>query len=69
MLLRADTVLTGRELLRPGWIDIADGTITSLPIPPGAQISAVSGTERYTFLLYLRTFGEPEPIGVVLKRD
>lgn len=27
MLLTADTVLTGRELLRPGWIDVADGTV------------------------------------------
>ena len=32
MLLRADTVLTGRELFRPGWIDTADGTIRA----PGA---------------------------------
>ncbi len=27
MLLTANTVLTGRELLRPGWIEVADGTV------------------------------------------
>jgi N-acetylglucosamine-6-phosphate deacetylase len=30
MLLTADTVLTGRELLRPGWIDISDGTVLAV---------------------------------------
>ena len=30
MLLRADTLLTGRELLRPGWIDVADGTVHAI---------------------------------------
>lgn len=29
MLLTADTVLTGAELLRPGWIDIAHGAVTA----------------------------------------
>lgn len=32
MLLTADTVLTGRELLRPGWIDIADGVVAGVGI-------------------------------------
>ncbi len=37
MLLRADTVLTGREMLRPGWLEIADGTILQVGTgaPPG----------------------------------
>lgn len=30
MLLTADTVVTGRELLRPGWIDIADGAVVAV---------------------------------------
>src|SRR3984893_5777845 len=30
MLLIADTLLTGRELLRPGWIDVADGTVHAI---------------------------------------
>src|ERR1700737_3218458 len=30
MLLSADTLLTGRELLRPGWIDVADGTVHAI---------------------------------------
>ena len=30
MLLTADTVLTGRELLRPGWIEVADGTVLAV---------------------------------------
>lgn len=29
MLLTADTVLTGRELLRPGWIEVAGDTVTA----------------------------------------
>ena len=37
MLLSADTLLTGRELLRPGWIDVADGVVTAVGggPPPG----------------------------------
>ena len=47
MLLRADTVLTGRELLRPGWIDIAAGTVRALgagpaPTPPDADLGAAT---------------------------
>lgn len=30
MLLRAATVLTGRELLRPGWIEVSRGSITAV---------------------------------------
>jgi N-acetylglucosamine-6-phosphate deacetylase len=30
VLLAADTVLTGRELLRPGWIEISDATVTGI---------------------------------------
>lgn len=38
MLLTADTVLTGTELLRPGWIDVAHGVVTATGagIPPRA---------------------------------
>ena len=37
MLLTADTVLTGVDLLRPGWIDVVDTTIRALGtgVPPG----------------------------------
>ena len=30
MLLTADTLLTGRELLRPGWIDVSGGTVSAV---------------------------------------
>jgi N-acetylglucosamine-6-phosphate deacetylase len=30
VLLTADTLLTGRELLRPGWIDVAGSTVTAI---------------------------------------
>ena len=30
MLLTADTLLTGRELLRPGWIEVSDGVVASV---------------------------------------
>lgn len=38
MLLAADTLLTGAELLRPGWIDVAGGTVRAVGAgaPPGA---------------------------------
>ena len=36
MLLRADTVLTGRDLLRPGWIDVVDGVIRAVGAGPAA---------------------------------
>ncbi|WP_304111910.1 N-acetylglucosamine-6-phosphate deacetylase [Mycolicibacterium bacteremicum] len=46
MLLAADTVLTGAELLRPGWIDVADGTVraTGAGAPPGpaTELGAVT---------------------------
>jgi N-acetylglucosamine-6-phosphate deacetylase len=47
MLLTADTVLTGRELLRPGWIEVADTTVASTgsgapPRPPDRDLGAVT---------------------------
>ena len=30
MLLTADTLLTGRELLRPGWIEVSDGAVPAI---------------------------------------
>jgi len=30
VLLTADTLLTGRELLRPGWIEISQGTVRAV---------------------------------------
>ena len=30
MLMTADTVLTGRELLRPGWIEVSQGTVAAV---------------------------------------
>ncbi|MGV0741803.1 N-acetylglucosamine-6-phosphate deacetylase [Mycolicibacterium sp. XJ870] len=34
MLLTADTVLTGAELLRPGWIDVSSGTVAGIGAGP-----------------------------------
>lgn len=47
MLLTAETLLTGRELLRPGWIDVADGVVTALgagpaPAPADHKLGAVT---------------------------
>ena len=47
MLLIADTVLTGRELLRPGWIELAGETIRAVgsgapPRRPDADLGAVT---------------------------
>jgi N-acetylglucosamine-6-phosphate deacetylase len=47
MLLTADTVLTGRELLRPGWIEVADGKVRAVgsgaaPHHPDADLGAVT---------------------------
>src|ERR1700736_4173803 len=47
MLLTADTVLTGRELLRPGWIEVVDGTVHAIgsgaaPRHPDADLGAAT---------------------------
>ncbi|MGX9790480.1 N-acetylglucosamine-6-phosphate deacetylase [Mycobacterium sp. MMS18-G62] len=47
MLLTADTLLTGRELLRPAWIEISQGTVTAVgagpaPRPPDRDLGAVT---------------------------
>lgn len=47
MLLAADTILTGRELLRPGWIDIVDGVVAAVgsaapPRPADHTLGAVT---------------------------
>lgn len=47
MLLAADTVVTGRELLRPGWIEVSDGAVTAVgagapPRPADHDLGAVT---------------------------
>ena len=47
MLISADTVVTGEELLRPGWIEIADGRVLSVgagapPRPVDHDLGAVT---------------------------
>ena len=47
MLLTAETVLTGRELLRPGWIDVSGSTVVATgsgapPRPPDRDLGAVT---------------------------
>jgi len=47
MLMTAETVLTGRELLRPGWIDVSAGTVTAVgggtaPGPVDRDLGAVT---------------------------
>ena len=47
MLITADTVLTGRELLRPGWIEVADRVIAGVgagpaPRPADRDLGAVT---------------------------
>lgn len=37
MLMTAGTVLTGRELLRPGWIEVSDGLLTAVGSGPPAR--------------------------------
>ncbi|MGS0686805.1 N-acetylglucosamine-6-phosphate deacetylase [Nakamurella sp. GG22] len=43
MVITADTVVTGRELLRPGWIDVADGLVLAVGAgdPPGRPDQAL----------------------------
>jgi N-acetylglucosamine-6-phosphate deacetylase len=36
-VLTADTLLTGRELLQPGWIQVADGVVAAVGAGPAAQ--------------------------------
>ena len=47
MLLTADTLLTGRELLRPGWIEVSNGTVCAVstgaaPRPADRDLGAVT---------------------------
>ncbi|HEY5843735.1 MAG TPA: N-acetylglucosamine-6-phosphate deacetylase, partial [Mycobacterium sp.] len=47
MLLSADTLLTGRELLRPGWIEVSDGAVRAVgvgtaPRPVDRDLGAVT---------------------------
>ena len=47
MLMTADTLLTGRELLRPGWIEVSDGTVQAIgsgapPRPADRHLGAVT---------------------------
>jgi N-acetylglucosamine-6-phosphate deacetylase len=47
VLLTADTLLTGQELLRPGWIDVVNGVVAALgagvaPRPPDRDLGAVT---------------------------
>ena len=47
MLLTAETVLTGRELLRPGWIEVSGSTVVATgsgapPRPPDRDLGAVT---------------------------
>src|ERR1700758_985735 len=47
MLMTADTLLTGRELLRPGWIEVSRGTVDALgsgepPRPADRNLGAVT---------------------------
>lgn len=37
MLLTADTLLTGRELLRPGWVDVSDGVVRAVGAGPALR--------------------------------
>ncbi len=47
MLMTADTVLTGRELLRPAWIEVSDGAVSAVgagpaPRPADRELGAVT---------------------------
>lgn len=47
MLLATDTLLTGRDLLRPGWIEVSDGVVVAAgagpaPRPPDNHLGAVT---------------------------
>jgi N-acetylglucosamine-6-phosphate deacetylase len=52
VLLTADTVLTGRELLRPGWIDVRNSVLHAVgagpaPSPPDRDLGAVTVTPGF----------------------
>jgi N-acetylglucosamine-6-phosphate deacetylase len=47
VLITAETLLTGRELLRPGWIEVSDGVVHEVgagaaPRPAGRELGAVT---------------------------
>ena len=52
MLMTADTLLTGRELLRPGWIEVSDGTVCAIgagtpPRPADRHLGAVTAVPGF----------------------
>ncbi len=52
MLITADTLLTGRELLRPGWIEVSDGTVCAIgagtpPRPADRHLGAVTAVPGF----------------------
>ena len=52
MLITADTLLTGRELLRPGWIEVSDGTVCAIgagtpPRPADHHLGAVTAVPGF----------------------
>jgi N-acetylglucosamine-6-phosphate deacetylase len=52
VLLAVETLLTGRELLRPGWIEISNGTVAAVgagpaPRPPDRDLGAVTAVPGF----------------------
>jgi N-acetylglucosamine-6-phosphate deacetylase len=52
VLLTVETLLTGRELLRPGWIEISNGTVAAAgagaaPRPPDRDLGAVTAVPGF----------------------
>ena len=52
MLMTADSLLTGRELLRPGWIEVSDGTVCAIgagtpPRPADRHLGAVTAVPGF----------------------
>jgi N-acetylglucosamine-6-phosphate deacetylase len=52
MLITADTVVTGREVLRPGWIDVENGLVLAVgagdpPRPPDHPLGAVTAVPGF----------------------
>ena len=74
MLLAAETLLTGSELLRPGWIEISQGAVRAVgagaaPNPADRELGAVTVVVGY---LLVRRLAGPVPAllaGLVLVTD
>ena len=65
----AGTTMVVEEFVQLRTLDLTDGAMSTLPRGQDVMIGLIVGGERYTILDAAPSDGQPEPLGVVLKRE